>query len=55
MKKIDVIRVAGFSLASSILFYFLSNTNTFLVDSFNMYPNIIHGVYQLYDSGYSVH
>ena len=43
MKKIDVIRVAGFSLASSILFYFLSNTNTFLVDSFNMYPNTFTG------------
>jgi hypothetical protein len=43
MKKINVISVVGFSLASSILFYILSNTNTFLFDTFNSYENSFNG------------
>lgn len=43
MKKITVINVAGFSLASSLLFYFLSNTNTFLFDTFNSFENSFAG------------
>ncbi len=43
MKKISIINVAGFSLASSLLFYFLSNTNTFLFDTFNSYANSFAG------------
>lgn len=43
MRKINVISVGGFSLASSILFYFLSNSNTFLFDTFNSYENSFSG------------
>jgi hypothetical protein len=43
MKKISVITVVGFSLASSVLFYFLSNTNTFLFDTFNSFDNSFAG------------
>ncbi len=43
MKKINVITVVGFSLASSLLFYFLSNTNTFLFDTFNSFDNSFAG------------
>lgn len=37
MKKINPVSVAGFSIASSILFFFLSNTNCFLFDTENFY------------------
>jgi hypothetical protein len=43
MKKINPITVVGYSVASSILFYFLSNTNTFLFDTFNTYDNTMAG------------
>lgn len=43
MKRITVINVAGFSLASSLLFYFLSNTNTFFFDTFNSFDNSFAG------------
>jgi hypothetical protein len=43
MKKINVISVVGFSLGASILFYLLSNTNTFLFDTFNSYENSFSG------------
>ncbi|MBK7377093.1 MAG: hypothetical protein IPJ02_16560 [Chitinophagaceae bacterium] len=43
MKKINIITVAGFSLVSSLLFYFLSNTNTFFFDTLNAYDNIFSG------------
>jgi len=43
MKKINVITVPVFSLASSLLFYFLSNSNTFLFDSFNSFDNSLAG------------
>jgi hypothetical protein len=43
MKKINVITVPGFSLAASLLFYFLSNTNSFLFDTFNAYENSFAG------------
>lgn len=43
MKKINPVNVVGFSIASSLLFYILSNTNSFLFDSFNMYESGISG------------
>ncbi len=43
MKKIKAIAVVGFSLASSLLFYFLSNSNTFLFDTFNSFDNSFAG------------
>lgn len=43
MKKINVITVPVFSLASSLLFYFLSNSNTFLFDTFNTFDNSVAG------------
>ena len=43
MKKINPFTVVGFSLASSVLFYFLSNTNSFLFDTFNSYENSWNG------------
>ncbi|MES2851158.1 MAG: DUF6580 family putative transport protein [Bacteroidota bacterium] len=43
IKKINVITVLGFSLVSSLLFYFLSNSNTFLFDTFNSFDNSFAG------------
>lgn len=43
MKKINPISVVGYSLASSLLFYFLSNSNTFFFDTFNTYENSVGG------------
>ncbi|MCP9749691.1 DUF6580 family putative transport protein [Ferruginibacter sp. HRS2-29] len=43
MKKISVLSVAGFSIGSSLLFYFLSNSNTFIFDTFNMYERSFSG------------
>jgi hypothetical protein len=37
MKKISPLRVAGYSVASTLLFFFLSNTNCFFFDTFNSY------------------
>lgn len=37
MKKINPISIAGFSIASSLLFFFLSNTNCFFFDTENFY------------------
>lgn len=43
MKKINFVTVPVFSLASSLLFYFLSNSNTFLFDTFNSFDNSFAG------------
>jgi len=43
MKKINLISVLGFSIAASLLFFLLSNTNTFLFDQFNTYENGLSG------------
>jgi hypothetical protein len=43
MKKINGINVAGFSIASSLLFFFLSNTNCFFFDTTNFYGAGITG------------
>ena len=51
MKKINVLTVAGFSIASSLLFYALSNTNTFLFDTYNTYPNTFSGWIQCMTAG----
>ena len=37
MKKINAFNVIGYSIVSSLIFYVLSNTNSFLFDTFNMY------------------
>ena len=42
MKKINVIQVTGFSIAASLLFFLLSNTNCFLFDSIT-YERSIQG------------
>jgi len=51
MKKINVITVVGFSLASSVLFYFLSNTNTFFFDTFEFYENSFNGYIKCMTAG----
>jgi len=51
MKKINIPSVVGFSLASSVLFYFLSNTNTFLFDTFNSYENSFAGYIKCMTAG----
>jgi hypothetical protein len=43
MKKINPFTVAGFSIGSSILFFFLSNTNCFLFDTQNTYGTGLSG------------
>ena len=43
MKKINLISVAGYSIASSIVFFFLSNTNCFLFDNLSTYGSGLHG------------
>jgi len=43
LKKINVINVAGFSIAASLLFFFLSNTNAFIFDSFHLYERSFKG------------
>ena len=43
MKKINLIKVAGYSIASSILFFVLSNTNCFLFDNLNSYGTGLQG------------
>lgn len=42
MKKINVIQVAGFSIAASLLFFLLSNTNVFFFDTIT-YERSIQG------------
>ena len=43
MKKTNLISVAGYSIASSIVFFFLSNTNCFLFDNLSTYGTGIQG------------
>lgn len=43
LKKINVLRVAGFSIASSLLFFFLSNSSVWLLDSGVYYANNARG------------
>ena len=43
MKKINPINVIGYSVASSVVFFILSNTNCFLFDNMNTYGNGIQG------------
>jgi hypothetical protein len=43
MKKINAINVLGFSIASSLLFFFLSNTNCFLFDNLSTYGSGLAG------------
>ena len=50
MKKINVLSVAGFSLASSILFYFLSNSITFLFSN-GYYENSLNGYLLCMEAG----
>ncbi len=50
MKKINVLNVVGFSLASSVLFFVLSNLGFFLIDNprYNLYPNNLSGFIDCY-------
>jgi len=41
LKKINVLNVAGFSIASSLIFFFLSNSSYFLLDN-NIYNTYAH-------------
>lgn len=45
MKKISVLKVAGYSIGSSLLFFFLSNSAFFVFDNavFNLYPQNFTG------------
>ena len=43
MKKISPLRVVGYSIMSTLLFFFLSNTNCFFFDSFNTYGTGFQG------------
>ena len=43
MKKISPLRVVGYSIMSTLLFFFLSNTNCFFFDTFNTYGTGFQG------------
>lgn len=45
LKKINVISIAGFSIGSSLLFFFLSNSSFFVFDNavFHLYPQTFGG------------
>lgn len=43
MKKINVLNVLGFSIAGSLVFYFLSNSASFLFDTYNAYTHDFNG------------
>ena len=43
MKKITVLYVVGFSIASSLLFFVLSNTNVFVFDTYPTYGSGFNG------------
>ena len=43
MKKINPLNIAGYSIASPILFFILSNTNCFLFDNLNYYGTGFQG------------
>jgi len=43
LKKINVLNVAGFSIASSLLFFFLSNSSVWVLDSGLYYPKTWEG------------
>ncbi len=43
LRKISVLSVVGFSLGSTLLFFFLSNSSVFIFDDFNMYENSLNG------------
>lgn len=43
MKKISPLRIVGYSVASTLLFFFLSNTNCFFFDTFNTYGTGFQG------------
>lgn len=51
MKKITIINVIGYSLFSSLLFFFLSNTNTFIFDTSNFYEKSFKGYFQCLSAG----
>ena len=46
MKKINVVNVIGLSLASSVIFFILSNLGFFLIDNpiYKLYPNTFDGL-----------
>lgn len=50
LKKINIINVAGFSLASSAIFYILSNLSFFLIDNkiYHTYTNDFNGFIRCY-------
>lgn len=43
IKKISILNVLGFSIASSFLFFLLSNTNVYLFDNFQTYQKSFSG------------
>ena len=53
MKKINVLSVAGYSIGSSLLFFFLSNSAFFVFDNpvYHLYPQNFGGLMQCYAAG----
>jgi hypothetical protein len=43
MKKINTVSVVGFSIASSLIFFFLSNTNSYFFENYNTYGTGFQG------------
>lgn len=50
MKKINIVRVVGFSLASSLIFFLISNLGFFIIDNpvYKLYPNSFGGLLTCY-------
>ncbi|MFN8243059.1 MAG: DUF6580 family putative transport protein [Ferruginibacter sp.] len=53
LKRISVVRVAGYAVFSSLLFFVLSNLSVFLLDNqvYHLYPNTFDGLIKCYAAG----
>lgn len=51
LKKINVLNVAGFSIASSLIFFFLSNSSVWVLDNAGYYAKTFNGYIDCLNAG----
>lgn len=51
MKRISIVNVVAFSIGSTLLFYFLSNSNAFIFDTYNTYERTFSGYINCLNAG----
>jgi hypothetical protein len=51
LKNKTILNIAGYTIASSLLFFILSNFGVWFFDSYNMYPKTITGLAQCMSAG----